>query len=131
VVVTAWFLLMGQVRWRALVPTGVVTAVALGGYVLSATIWMPESVTRNETQFGFIGVALALVSWFTGAAICIIVGACVGSVFAADTGRVGAVVRGSQPSFLVPGAAPSLPPPTRGPRLSEAFQPTEDDAGTS
>jgi membrane protein len=128
---TAWFLLMGQVRWRVLVPTGVVTAVALGGYALSATIWMPESVTRNETQFGFIGVALALVSWFTGAAICIIVGACVGSVFAADTGRVGAVVRGPEISFLVAGAAPSLPPPTRGSLLSEAFQPTEDDAGTS
>ena len=34
---TAWFMLMGQVRWRVLVPTGVVTAVALAGFAISAT----------------------------------------------------------------------------------------------
>ena len=67
---TAWFLLLGQVRWRVLIPSGIVTAIALGAYALSATIWMPEVVTRNETQFGFFGVALALVTWFSGAAIC-------------------------------------------------------------
>ena len=26
-----------------------------GGYTLSATLWMPQTVTRNETQFGFFG----------------------------------------------------------------------------
>ena len=71
---TAWFMLMGQVRWRVLIPTGVITGVVLEGYTLSATLWMPQTVTRNETQFGFFGVALALVTWFSGAAICILVG---------------------------------------------------------
>ena len=89
---TAWFMLLGQVRWRVLIPTGLVTGVAISAYALSATIWMPEIVKRNETQFGFFGVALALVTWFSGAAICIIVGACVGPVLAEDPGtdrRVG------------------------------------------
>ena len=67
---TAWFLLLGQVRWRVLIPSGLVTAIAMGAYALSATIWMPEVITRNQTQFGFFGVALALVTWFSGAAIC-------------------------------------------------------------
>ena len=91
---TAWFMLMGQVRWRVLVPTGVVTALAMGVYGLSAAVWMSSVVTRNEDQFGFFGVALALVTWFSGAAICVLIGACAGAVFAEDSGRVGAFIRG-------------------------------------
>jgi membrane protein len=128
---TAWFMLMGQVRWRVLVLTGVVTAVAMAGFAISATVWMPNVVTRNETQFGFFGVSLALVTWFSGAAICILFGACVGSVFAGDTGRVGALIRGPEPSLLIEGAEPSFRGPERGPRLSEAFRPTEDETSTS
>jgi hypothetical protein len=33
-------------------------------------------VTSNNHQYGIFGVALALVAWFSGAAICIVVGAC-------------------------------------------------------
>ncbi len=112
---TAWFMLMGQVRWRVLLPSGVTTAIATRVYALSASIWMPEVVTRNQTQFGFFGVALALVTWFSGAAICILVGACAGSVFASDTGPVGAFIRGREPSLLIEGAEPSFPAPERGP----------------
>ncbi len=108
---TAWFMLMGQVRWRVLVPTGVVTASALGVYGLSASVWMSSLVTRNENQFGFFGVALALVTWFSGASICVIIGACAGAVFAEDGGRVGALHRRGEESLLVEGVAPSLPAP--------------------
>ena len=38
---TAWLFLQGEVRMRVLVPTGVVTGIALGGYALSAQVWMP------------------------------------------------------------------------------------------
>ncbi len=81
---SAWFLLLGDVRARVLLPTGVITGVATAVFAASATIWMPEVVTSNEDQFGFFGVALALVTWFSGAAICILVGACAGAVFAED-----------------------------------------------
>ena len=39
---------------------------------------------------GIFGVALALVAWFSGAAICIVVGACAGPVLAEDPGPIGA-----------------------------------------
>jgi membrane protein len=123
---TAWFLLLGEVRVRVLLPTGVITSIAMTGFAASATIWMPEVVTSNEAQFGFFGVALALVTWFSGAAICILIGACAGPVFAEDTGRVGALIRGGESPTLTAGARPPLPPPARELSLRDAFQSTED-----
>ena len=123
---TAWFFLYGEVRMRVLLPTGVVTGIALGGYALSAQVWMPSVVTSNEAQFGLFGVALALVTWFSGAAICILTGACVGPVFAEDTGSLGRLIRGAVSETLTPGARPSLPSSPREPSLRDAFHSTED-----
>jgi membrane protein len=123
---TAWFLLQGEVRARVLVPTGVITSLATAVYAVSASIWMPGLVTRNEAQFGFFGVALALVTWFSGAAIGILIGACAGPVLAEDTGRVGSLIRGGKPQTLTAGAHPPLPPPARELSLRDAFQSTED-----
>ena len=123
---TAWFLLFGEVRMRVLVPTGAITAIALGGYAISATVWMPEVVTSNEAQFGVFGVALALVTWFSGAAICVLLGACAGSVLAEDPGWIGRRLRGGDVSVLSSGARPSLPPPVRELGLRDAFQGSED-----
>ena len=124
---TAWFMLEGQVRWRVLIPTGLATGLAMSGYAISATIWMPEVVTRNDTQFGLFGVALALVTWLSGAAICILVGACAGPVLAEDGGPMGRLVRGQDPGLLVAGAAPSLPAPEHALRLRDAFRPAQED----
>jgi membrane protein len=123
---TAWWLLLGEVRMRVLAPTGVITGIAMAGYGLSASIWMPEVVASNQEQFGFFGVALALVTWFSGAAICILVGACAGPVFAEDTGRLGRFIRGGEPGTLNAGAPPELPPPTRDLSLRDAFGTGED-----
>lgn len=110
---TAWFMLMGQVRWRVLVPSGVVTGVAIAGFAVSAALWMPDVVTRNQSQFGLFGVALALTTWFSGAAICILVGACAGSVLAVDTGWLGTLIRGPEHAVLTDGAEPSFAAPAR------------------
>jgi membrane protein len=123
---TAWWLLLGDVRMRVLAPTGLITGIAMAGYGLSASVWMPEVVASNETQFGFFGVALALVTWFSGAAICVLVGACAGPVFAEDTGRLGRFIRGGEPGTLNAGAPPELPPPTRALSLRDAFRTGED-----
>ena len=123
---TAWWLLLGDVRMRVLAPTGVITGIAMAGYGLFASVWMPEVVTSNEAQFGFFGVALALVTWFSGAAICVLVGACASPVFAEDTGRLGGFIRGGEPGSLNAGASPELPPPTRDLSLRDAFRPGED-----
>ena len=113
-------------RPRVLVPPAVITGVAMSVFAATATIWMPDLVTDNEAQFGFFGVALALVTWFSGAATCILVGTCTGPVFAEDTGRVGTFIRGGKDSTLTPNAAPSLPPPTRELTLRDAFQSTTE-----
>jgi membrane protein len=124
---TAWLMLKGQVRPRVLLPSGLITGIALSGYALSATLWMPNNVTSNNNQYGIFGVALALVAWFSGAAICIVVGACAGPVLAEDPGPIGRLVRGGAASPLVEGAQPSLPPPVRSLRLADAFSPSDDD----
>jgi membrane protein len=123
---TAWFLLLGEVRARVLVPTGVITSIATAGYAASATVWMPGVVTRNEAQFGFFGVALALVTWFSGVAICILIGACAGPVLAEDTGRVGTLIRGGESGTLTADSDPPLPAPARELSLGDAFHSTED-----
>jgi membrane protein len=122
----AWFLLMGDVRARVLLPTGVLTSIATLLYSLSASIWMPNVVTDNTAQFGIFGVALALVTWFSGAAICILIGACAGVVFAEDPGAVGTLIRGDTSSTLTPDAPPSLPPLARELTLRDAFQSTDE-----
>ncbi len=118
---TAWLMLNGQVRWRALLATGVVTGVILNIYAFSASVWMPNTVAKDQHQFGFFGVALALVSWFTGAGAVILVGACAGATLVDEDGWLGRVARGRNASTLMPGAAPSLPAPTRPMRLVNAL----------
>ena len=122
----AWFLLLGDVRVRVLVPTGVITGVATAVYAASATVWMPKVVTSNEAQFGVFGIALALVTWFSGAAICILVGACAGVVLAEDRGRLGTLVRGTETQTLTGGARSPLPAPARELHLRDAFHSTDD-----
>ena len=123
---SAWFLLLGDVRARVLVPTGVVSAVTTAVYGASATIWMPELVIGNEAQFGVFGVALALITWFSGAAICVLVGACAGAVLAEDPGRIGTFIRGGQSQTLTVGAPQPLPPPAGELSLRNAFGGTDD-----
>ena len=103
-----------------------ITGVATAAYAASATIWMPEVVTSNEEQFGIFGVALALVTWFSGAAICILVGACAGVVLAEDPGRIGTLVRGADAQTLTEGARPPLPAPAHELSLRDAFHSTDD-----
>src|SRR5215470_16973494 len=120
-------MLHGEARIPVLLPAVVIRRVALSAYALSSTLWMPNNVTSNNHQYGIFGVALALVAWFSGEAICIVVGACAGPVLAEDPGPVGRLVRGGAASPLVEGAQPPLPPPVRSLRLADAFSPSDDD----
>ncbi|HMR95901.1 MAG TPA: hypothetical protein PKE05_10205 [Microthrixaceae bacterium] len=125
---SAWYLLLGDVRWRVLLPTAVISTITLLGFALTAALWMPYTVTRNLNQFGVFGIALALVTWFSGASLCLIVGACAGAVLAQDPGPIGRLVRGDRTELLTGGAPPSLDAPSRTARLRDAFNRTEDDA---
>ncbi len=128
---TTWFLLLGDVRARVLLPGALIAGVAQSAYMASATLWMPSVIERNNAQFGFFGIALALVTWFSGASMCVLVGACAGPVLGEDPGPLGRLARGRDPHLLVDGAPPSVPPPTRNLRLRDAFRPTAEDAPPS
>jgi len=117
---TSWLMLQRQVRSRALLPSAVLTGIGLSLYAASASIWMPSTVDSDQQQFGFFGVSLALVSWFTGAGMVILIAACAGASLADEHGRLGQLARGG-PTVLKPGAAPSLPPPLRTLTVGDAL----------
>jgi membrane protein len=120
--ITPWLMLQRQVRLRVLATTAIITGVAQTFYGASASIWMPRTLENNQEQFGFFGVALSLVTWLSGAAIIVVIGACAGPVAADDTGVLGRLVRGpGRDDVLAPGAAPSLPAPLRPAGLADAI----------
>jgi membrane protein len=119
---TPWLMLQRQVRLRVLATTAIITGVAQAFYGASASIWMPRTLDNNQEQFGFFGVALTLVTWLSGAAIIIVIGACAGPVVAEDRGILGRLVRGTgRDDVLAPGAPPSLPAPLRPAGLADAI----------
>jgi membrane protein len=117
---TSWLMLQGDVRWRPLFASGLITGLGLAIYAASAASWMPNAVASDQRQFGFFGVSLALVSWFTGAGFIIMFGACAAATLADESGKIGRLARGPGSSTLNPGAAPALGPPTRQPTLINA-----------
>jgi membrane protein len=119
--VTSWVMLGRQVRLRVLLPTAVLTGLGMTVYGAASSLWMPTTVSQNQHQFGFFGVALAMVTWLSGAAFIIVASACAAPVLAEDRGVLGRLVRGSDPAVLVPGAVPSLGAPLRAPTLSNAI----------
>jgi membrane protein len=125
---TPWLMLQRQVRLRPLLTGAVMTGVAMSVYAATASLWMPHTVSENQRQFGFFGVALALVTWLSGAATIIVVSACAAPVLAEDTGWIGRLARGSDsPALLVAGAEPSFPAPTRAMTLRDAIGANRDE----
>jgi uncharacterized BrkB/YihY/UPF0761 family membrane protein len=120
--VTPWFMLQRQVRLRVLLPTGVLTATGMLFYAGTSSLWMPRTITENQHQFGFFGVALTMVTWLTGMAMVVVFAACIAPVLADDQGVLGRFVRGGDDApTLAPGALPPLPPPARAPVLADAI----------
>jgi len=65
-----WLLLDRRVPWRRLFPLGVLAGVAVGGYGVASTIYMPALIESYSLRYGIFGVTLALVGWLL--AICLI-----------------------------------------------------------
>lgn len=75
-----WILLARRVDWRALVPTSLLTAVAMTAISVGSVVYMPEAIGRSATHYGPIGIAIALVSWLVGVGFALTVCAGVGAV---------------------------------------------------
>jgi membrane protein len=118
---THYVMLQSQVRWRVLLPGAILTTVGSNLYGIGAAVWLPRNIIASQQQFGFFGVAMALVSWFVGLAFVLVGAAALGVVLAEDSGRIGRLIRGSEVTSLRPGALPPLPAPSRPGALLDAF----------
>ena len=127
-------MLYGHVRWRVLAWPAAAISLASTVYGAAAVVWVPRSIEQNQAQFGFFGVALALVSWLVGLSFVLIIGAALGPVLSEDRGFLGRLARGGSDDVLRPGAPAALPAPPR-PHLVRAFgveqsaSPSERQAG--
>jgi len=128
---TSRLMLRGEVRWRPLLPTAVITALGTSLYATAADVWMPVTVAGNFAQFGAFGIALSIVTFFTGMAFVIVIGAVIGPVLAEATDPVGRWLRAGAANPLTSTARPPLPPPTRSMRLSDAFGRGESGSGVT
>jgi len=79
-----WVLLAGRVHWHRLVPTALLTSVAMTAISIGSVIYMPEAISRSATHYGPIGIAIALVSWLVGVGFALTVCAGVGAVFGGE-----------------------------------------------
>lgn len=80
-----WILLARRVAWQALVPTALLTSVAMTAISIGSVIYMPEAIGRSATHYGPIGIAIALVSWLVGIGFALTVCAGVGAVVGEGT----------------------------------------------
>ena len=79
-----WILLAGRVEWRRLVPSALLTAVAMTAISVGSVVYMPEAIGRSATHYGPIGIAIALVSWLVGIGFALTVCAGVGAVLGGE-----------------------------------------------
>jgi membrane protein len=76
---TPYVLLGHRVDWRWLVPTSVVTGVAVLSLGLGSVAIMPRLISRNTDRYGLIGLTFSLVSWLFVAALLIVSAAIIGA----------------------------------------------------
>jgi membrane protein len=103
---TAHALLRGDVRWRALLPTALVSGLGGSLYSTAASLWMPYVLESNVTKFGTFGVSLAFVTWFTGFAFLLVGGAALAPCLAEGDDAVGRWLRGPSGDVLTAHAVP-------------------------
>ncbi|GAA3379346.1 hypothetical protein GCM10020367_62500 [Streptomyces sannanensis] len=73
-----WILLCARIRWRALLPGAVVTAVALLGLRIFSQLVFSPQIASNAVMYGPFGTVLVLQSWLVGIGVVVYGGALVG-----------------------------------------------------
>jgi membrane protein len=79
-----WILLARRIDWRRLVPTALLTAVAMTAISIGSIVYMPEAIGRSAAHYGPIGIAIALVSWLVGIGFALTACAAVGAVLGGE-----------------------------------------------
>ena len=79
---TPWILVGKAVSWRLLLPQALLTSVGLTTLAVASAIYLPRAVASAAGQFGFIGVAFALLSWLFLVAFVLVAAAALGATVA-------------------------------------------------
>jgi membrane protein len=116
---TPYLLLGGRVRWRALLPGALLTA--LGQLMLSSVsaVFLPRMIRSNEQQYGLIGTVFAVESWLVIVCGVFVVGAAFGAALGRGPGLIGRLVRGTPD----PDGWRRLPPQQRSQRAATPAAP--------
>ena len=84
---TTHFLLAGRVRWRALLPPAVATALLWLGLALFSSLYFSSVIISDRKQFGTIGIVFTLLTWFILIGFVLLLGAACGAVWQQRSGR--------------------------------------------
>lgn len=58
------YVLLGRrIRWRRMLPTGLLTAAGISLYSIWTALFLPGIFTTNAERYGLIGIAFGLVTW--------------------------------------------------------------------
>jgi membrane protein len=72
--------LLGRViPWHHLLPQALLTSLGLTALGIASVIYMPRALGSAAAQFGFIGIAFALLSWFCAVAFVLVAAAALGA----------------------------------------------------
>lgn len=77
---TPYLLLERRIGWRRLLPTGLITAIALSLFGVGSALVMPHALGSAANEFGAIGIAFALISWTTAIGFTLMATATAGAV---------------------------------------------------
>jgi membrane protein len=83
--VTPFVLLDGRVPWRRLLPTAVLTALAMLAFSVGSVIYMPDAIAESADRYGSIGIAISLVSWLVGIGFVLVFCAAIGAILGGET----------------------------------------------
>ena len=83
--ITPHILLARRVPASQLLPTGILTAVALTVFSVGSRVYMPAIMTTDARRYGLIGATFGLVSRLYVGATVLMVCACIGAVLAERT----------------------------------------------
>jgi membrane protein len=75
---TQHLLLSGRIRWRALLPGAVATAVGMGLTSVLSAAYLSRAIVYNSGRYGPIGVVFVMITWLTAFSIVILTGALIG-----------------------------------------------------
>ena len=96
---TPYLLLARRLPYRRLLPTALLTAFGMTALALSSVIWLPRTMASSAAQFGFIGVAFAMLGWLVAAGFVLVGMAAAGAALdARRRGRHADVVVSARPS---------------------------------